>query len=56
MVYLKKPATELDPEKVKRGYAALMRMEQQLAKMRFLAGDAVRSPTYRCWPTPAHGP
>jgi glutathione S-transferase len=41
MVYLKKPATELDPEKVKRGYAALTRMEQHLAKMRFLAGDAI---------------
>jgi len=41
MVYLKKPATELDPEKAKRGYAALTRMEQHLAKMRFLAGDAI---------------
>jgi glutathione S-transferase len=41
MVYLKKPAAELDPEKVKRGYAALMRMEQHLSKMRFLAGEAI---------------
>src|SRR4051812_9310701 len=41
MVYLKKPATELDPEKVKRGYAALTGMEQHLAKMRFLAGEAI---------------
>ena len=40
MVYLKKPATELDPEKVKRGYAALARMEQYLAASRFLAGEA----------------
>jgi glutathione S-transferase len=40
MVYLKKPAAELDPEKVKRGYAALARMEQQLSKSTFLSGDA----------------
>jgi len=40
MVYLKKPVTELDPEKVKRGYAALARMEQHLAASRFLAGEA----------------
>jgi glutathione S-transferase len=40
MVYLKKPASELDPEKVKRGYAALARMEQQLATSPFLAGEA----------------
>lgn len=41
MVYLGKPASDLDPEKVKRGYAALTRMEQQLAVTRFLAGEAV---------------
>ena len=41
MVYLKKPASELDPEKVKRGYAALARMEQHLAKARFMVGEAV---------------
>jgi glutathione S-transferase len=41
MVYLRKPASDLDPEKVKRGYAALARMEQHLAKAGFLAGDAV---------------
>ena len=41
MVYLKKPASDLDPEKVKRGYAALARMEQHLAKASFLAGEAV---------------
>ena len=38
-VYLGKDASELDPEKVKRGYAALDRMEQHLAASRFLAGD-----------------
>ena len=40
MVYLKKPAAELDPEKVRRGYAALARMEQSLSASRFLAGEA----------------
>jgi glutathione S-transferase len=40
MVYLGKPASDLDPEKVKRGYAALARMEQSLAASRFLAGEA----------------
>jgi len=41
MFYLKKPASDLDPDKVKRGYAALALMERQLAVTRFLAGDAV---------------
>jgi glutathione S-transferase len=41
MVYLRKPASELDPDKVKRGYAALARMEQQLAATPFLIGDAI---------------
>ena len=41
LVYLGKDATELDPEKVKRGYAALDRMEQHLAASRFFAGEAV---------------
>ena len=41
MVYLGKPISDLDPEKVKRGYFALARMEQQLATSRFLVGDAV---------------
>lgn len=40
MVYLKKPASELDPEKVKRGYGALTRMEQHFAASRFLSGEA----------------
>ena len=39
MVYLGKSAGELDPEKVKRGYAALARMETQLAATSFLIGD-----------------
>ena len=39
MVYLGKPASDLDPDKIKRGYAALARMEQQLAATRFLVGE-----------------
>ena len=39
MVYLGRPATDLDPDKVKRGYAALARMEQQLAETRFMVGE-----------------
>ena len=38
---LGKPASELDPDKVKRGYAALARMEHQLAVTRFLIGDTL---------------
>jgi glutathione S-transferase len=41
MFYLKKPASDLDPEKVRRGYAALARMEHQLASTPFLVGDSV---------------
>ena len=41
IVYLGKAASDLDPDKVKRGYAALARMEHQLAATRFLVGDAV---------------
>ena len=41
MVYLGRAASELDPEKVKRGYAALARMEHQLAATRFLVGDSL---------------
>jgi glutathione S-transferase len=40
MVYLGKPVSDLDPDKIKRGYAALARMEHQLAATRFLTGDA----------------
>ena len=41
MFYLGKPASDLDPDKVKRGYAALARMEQQLALTPFLVGHAL---------------
>jgi glutathione S-transferase len=39
MVYLGKPVSDLDPDKVKRGYAALARMEHHLAQTRYLVGD-----------------
>lgn len=39
MVYLGKPVSDLDPDKVRRGDAALARMEGQLATTRFLVGD-----------------
>jgi glutathione S-transferase len=41
MFYLGKPASDLDPDKVKRGYAALARMEHQLAVTPFLVGSAM---------------
>jgi glutathione S-transferase len=45
LVYLGKTAADLDPDKVRRGYAALDRMEQHLQGHleghRFFAGDAV---------------
>jgi glutathione S-transferase len=41
MFYLGKPASELDPDKVKRGHAALARMERQLAVTPFLVGETV---------------
>src|SRR5579871_662527 len=41
MVYLGRSASELDPDKVKRGHAALARMDQQLAGTRFLVGEAL---------------
>jgi glutathione S-transferase len=41
MFYLGKPVSDLDPDKVKRGYAALARMEHQLAITPFLVGNAV---------------
>jgi glutathione S-transferase len=40
MVYLGKPASELDPNLVKRGYAALDQLERRLGEARFLLGDA----------------
>jgi glutathione S-transferase len=41
MVYLGQSAADLDPDKVRRGYAALARMEQQLTETRFLVGEAM---------------
>ena len=41
MRYLGKSASDLDPDKVKRGYTALARIERHLAMTRFLAGEAV---------------
>jgi glutathione S-transferase len=41
MFYLGKQVSDLDPEKVRRGHAALARMEQQLAVTPFLAGSAI---------------
>ena len=39
VVYLGKPQSELDPNLVKRGYAALDQLEQQLARTHYLLGD-----------------
>jgi glutathione S-transferase len=39
LVYLGRPASELDPNLVKRGYAALDHMERRLNEARFLVGD-----------------
>jgi glutathione S-transferase len=41
IVYLGRPASDLDPDKVKRGYAALARMEHELAASRFFVGDTL---------------
>lgn len=41
LVYLGRQASDLDPDKVRRGYAALARMEQQLVETRFLVGEAL---------------
>ncbi|HEX7882638.1 MAG TPA: glutathione S-transferase family protein [Afipia sp.] len=41
MVYLGRSQGDLDPEKVKRGYAALARMEHQLHDTRFLVGEVL---------------
>ena len=40
MVYLGRKASELDPEKVKRGIAALDYLERRLGENRFLVGEA----------------
>jgi glutathione S-transferase len=39
LVYLGKAISDLDPEKLKRGYFALVRMEHHLTASRFLVGD-----------------
>ena len=41
MVYLGKSQGDLDPDKVKRGYAALAQMEHHLHNTRFLVGDSM---------------
>ena len=41
MVYLGKPASDLDTDKIKGGYAALARMEHHLAMTRYLVGDSI---------------
>jgi glutathione S-transferase len=41
MVYLGRAASDLDPDKVRRGYAALARMEDELATKRFLVGGTL---------------
>jgi glutathione S-transferase len=40
VVYLGKPARDLDPNLVKRGYAALDQLEQRLRVARFLLGES----------------
>src|SRR5260370_1910097 len=39
MAYLGKPGSDVDMDKVKRGYGGLARMEHELAATRFLGGD-----------------
>jgi glutathione S-transferase len=41
MLFQGKSASDLDPDRIKRGYAALARMEHELAATRFLVGDSV---------------
>ncbi|MDB5653629.1 MAG: Glutathione S-transferase domain [Tardiphaga sp.] len=41
MVYLGRPVSDLDAEKVRRGYGALARMEHHLAHQRYFVGDRV---------------
>jgi glutathione S-transferase len=41
MFYLGKTVSELDPEKVRRGYAALARLQSRLTTSRFLVGERV---------------
>ena len=48
MRYLGKSRDELDPERVRRGYAALALMEHHLGGNRFLVGDAVSLADVAC--------
>jgi len=41
MVYLGRPVSDLDPEKIKRGYFALARMEHHLAHRRYFVGESL---------------
>ena len=41
MVYLGRTVSDLDPDKVKRGYAALARMEHHLAQHSYFVGDRI---------------
>ena len=41
MVYLGRPVSDLDTDKVKRGYFALARMEQQLLHQRYFVGESL---------------
>ena len=50
MRYLGKSASDLDPDKVKRGYAALARMESNWRRRGFWPAARFRSPMSRCWP------
>jgi glutathione S-transferase len=48
MAYLGKRASELDPVKVERGYAALARLERQLARTQFLVGGQLTLADIAC--------
>ena len=50
MVYLGRAASELDPEKVKRGYAALDHLERHLARTASWSAISSHSPTWRSPP------
>jgi glutathione S-transferase len=41
LVYLRKSRDQLDPDKVRRGYATLQRLEDQLRQTRFLMGGSL---------------
>lgn len=48
MVYLGKKASELDPQKVERGYAALARLELQVKQTPFLVGAGLTLADVAC--------